>query len=145
MGTAGYMSPEQVRGQPVDARSDLFSFGCVLYEAVTGLRAFQRDTGAETMTAILHDEPPDFSGSGRPVPAELGRIIRQCLAKNPNQRLHSARDLAIGLRATASDPALHRVLVTRRFSWRLAGVLAAGRRSSWTRTFPLPARSLARH
>jgi serine/threonine protein kinase len=64
MGTAGYMSPEQVRGQAVDARSDLFSFGCVLYEMVTGRRAFQRETGAETMTAILHDEPPDVTQSG---------------------------------------------------------------------------------
>jgi serine/threonine-protein kinase len=125
MGTAGYMSPEQVRGQPVDARSDLFSFGCVLYEAVTGVRAFQRDTGAETMTAILHDEPPDLSGSGRPVPAELGRIIRQCLAKNPNQRLHSARDLALGLRASASDPHLHRVPPARPFARRLVAASAA--------------------
>ena len=106
MGTAGYMSPEQVRGQSVDARSDLFSFGCVLYEMVTGRRAFQRETAAETMTAILHDEPPDATTSSPPVPAELGRIIRQCLAKSPNQRLQSARDLALGLRATASDPGL---------------------------------------
>src|SRR5260370_14187602 len=108
MGTVGYMSPEQVRGQPADAPSDLFSFGCVLYEMVTGRRPFQRDTAAETMTAILHDEPPDPTSSGQPLPAELGRAIRQCLAKNPHQRLQSARDLALGLRATATDPPLHR-------------------------------------
>jgi TolB-like protein/Tfp pilus assembly protein PilF len=125
MGTAGYMSPEQVRGQSVDARSDLFSFGCVLYEMVTGRRAFQRETAAETMTAILHDEPPDAATSGHLVPAELGRIIRQCLAKSSNQRLQSAHDLALGLRATASDPTLGRLPVGRRFSWRLAGVIAA--------------------
>ena len=109
MGTAGYMSPEQVRGQSVDARSDLFSFGCLLYEMVTGRRAFRRETAAETMTAILHDEPPNATNSGHPIPLELGRILRQCLAKSPNQRLRSARDLAIGLRATASDPGLVQV------------------------------------
>jgi serine/threonine-protein kinase len=123
MGTVGYMSPEQIRGLPADARSDIFSFGCVLYEMVTSLRAFQRDTGAETMTAILHDEPPDPASSSRPVPAELGRIIRQCLAKNPNQRLHSARDLAIALRAAVSDPALQRLPVARHTSRRLIAVI----------------------
>src|SRR5262249_49748689 len=108
LGTVGYMSPEQVRAQPADARSDIFSFGCVLYEMVTGRRAFQRETGAETMTAILHDEPPDATTSGHLIPSELGRIIRQCLAKGPTQRLQSAHDLALALRATASDPALQR-------------------------------------
>jgi len=106
LGTVGYMSPEQVRGQPADAPSDIFSFGCVLYEMVTGRRAFQRDTAVETLTAILHDEPPD--AWGHQVPAELKRIIRQCLAKNLHQRLQSARDLCLGLRLTATDPALHR-------------------------------------
>src|SRR5262249_29879598 len=67
MGTVGYMSPEQVRGQPADARSDIFSFGCVLYEMVTGRRSFQCETAAETMAAILHDEPPDPSESGHPL------------------------------------------------------------------------------
>jgi serine/threonine-protein kinase len=124
MGTVGYMSPEQVRGQPVDTRSDLFSFGCVLYEMVAGRRAFSRETSAETMTAILHNEPSDPAKSGHPVPAELGRLIRQCLAKNPSQRLQSARDLALGLRATASDPTLHHLPADRRFSWRVAGIAA---------------------
>src|SRR5262249_36522308 len=67
-GTVGYMAPEQVRGRPVDARSDIFAFGCVLYEMVTGRRAFARETPAETMTAILHDDPSDLADSGRPVP-----------------------------------------------------------------------------
>jgi serine/threonine protein kinase/tetratricopeptide (TPR) repeat protein len=123
MGTVGYMSPEQVRGLPADARSDLFSFGCVMYEMVAGVRAFQRETGAETMTAILHDEPPDLTISGHLVPAELGRIIRHCLAKSPNQRLQSAHDLALGLRATASDPALRRLPVARHSSRRLIAVI----------------------
>ena len=125
MGTAGYMSPEQVRGQAADARSDIFSFGCVLYEMVTGRRAFQRETAAETMTAILHDEPQEPTKSGQQVPVEVGRVIRQCLAKTPNQRLQSARDLAIGLRATASDPAPQRLPAARRVSCRLLGVPAA--------------------
>ena len=116
MGTVGYMSPEQVRGQPADATSDLFSFGCVLYEMVTGRRAFQRETAAETMTAILHDEPVDLTNSGEQVPLELGRIIRHCLAKTPGQRLQSAGELARALRATASDPALHRLATARRFT-----------------------------
>jgi serine/threonine-protein kinase len=106
MGTVGYMSPEQVRGQPADATSDLFSFGCVLYEMVTGQRAFQRETAAETMTAILHDEPPSMTHSGEPLPPEIGRIIQQCLAKTPSLRMQSAHELAVALRATASVPAL---------------------------------------
>jgi tetratricopeptide (TPR) repeat protein len=122
MGTAGYMAPEQVRGQPADARSDLFSFGCVLYEMLTGRRAFQRETAAETMTAILHDEPPDPSHAGHPISAELGRLVRQCLAKTPNQRLQSARDLALALRATATDPGLHRPAVDRPGSRLLVGI-----------------------
>jgi serine/threonine protein kinase len=93
MGTAAYMSPEQVRGRSVDARSDLFSFGCVLYEMVSGRRAFQRETDAETMTAILHDEPPDPASCGHLVPAELGHLIRQCLAKTPEKRFQTAAEL----------------------------------------------------
>jgi serine/threonine protein kinase/tetratricopeptide (TPR) repeat protein len=122
MGTVGYMSPEQVRGQPADARSDVFSFGYVLYEMATGRRAFQRETAAETMTAILHDDPPDPASSGRPVPAELGRLIRQCLAKTPSQRLQSARDLALALRTTATDPSLYRLAVRRPRSRLLVGI-----------------------
>ena len=109
MGTIGYMSPEQVRGQPADARSDLFSFGCVLYEMATGQRAFRRETAAETMTAILHDEPPGLTNTGIPVPPDLERLIRQCLAKGLNHRPQSARDLALALaggrkRPRARDP-----------------------------------------
>src|SRR5262249_1292679 len=107
------------------ARSDLFAFGCILYEMVTGRRAFRRETAAETMTAILHDEPPDATTLGRLVPAELGRVIRQCLAKSPNQRLQSARDLALSLRAAASDAALHRPSAARRPSRLGAGIVAA--------------------
>jgi serine/threonine protein kinase len=125
MGTVGYMSPEQVRGQPADVRSDIFAFGCVLYEMVTGRRAFQRETAAETMTAILHDEPAELGSSARQIPVELGRVIRQCPAKSPSQRLQSARDLALGLRTTATDLALHRPAVDRPSSRLMAGIGAA--------------------
>jgi serine/threonine protein kinase/tetratricopeptide (TPR) repeat protein len=103
VGTVGYMSPEQVRGQPADARSDIFALGCVLYEMVTGRRAFDHDTGADTMSAILRDEPPELSGSGKSIPFELARIIRHCLEKDVGQRFESARDLAFDLRAVLSD------------------------------------------
>src|SRR5579884_856030 len=93
MGTPAYMSPEQVRGQSVDARSDLFSFGCVMYEMVSGRRAFQRETDTETMSAIRHDEPPDPESFGHLVPAKLGHLIRQCLAKTPEKRFQTAAEL----------------------------------------------------
>jgi len=102
VGTVGYMSPEQVRGQPADARSDIFALGCVLYEMVTGRRAFDRNTGADTMSAILRDEPPELADSGKTIPLELARIIRHCLEKDADQRFESARDLAFDLRAVLS-------------------------------------------
>jgi serine/threonine-protein kinase len=102
MGTAGYMSPEQVRGQPADARSDVFSFGCVLYEMVSGDRLFGRDTAADTIAAILREEPPDFAEAGRSAPPEVRRVIRHCLEKDPEERFQSARDLASDLRAIYS-------------------------------------------
>jgi serine/threonine protein kinase/tetratricopeptide (TPR) repeat protein len=125
MGTVGYMSPEQVRGEPADARSDLFALGCVLYEMVSGRRAFQRPTAAETMTAVLHEEPPDLSHLDAPVPGELGRLIRRCLAKSPSRRLHSARDLALALRAMAADSGPHPLAVTRPRRHALAAGAAA--------------------
>src|SRR5262245_1358565 len=104
LGTVGYMAPEQVRGQPADFRSDIFSLGCVVYEMVTGQRAFARDTAVETMTAILHEEPLDLRDSGKSAPSELNRIIQHCLEKSADQRFHSARDLAFALRAVEGDP-----------------------------------------
>jgi serine/threonine protein kinase/TolB-like protein/Tfp pilus assembly protein PilF len=125
MGTVGYMSPEQVRGQQADAPSDVFSFGCVLYELLTGKRAFQRETAAETMTAILHDEPQELANLEKQFAPGVGRIIRQCLAKSPIQRFQSARDLALALRATASDPNLQKPPLTGRPLSYVAGVSAA--------------------
>ncbi|MGH9408313.1 MAG: protein kinase domain-containing protein [Vicinamibacterales bacterium] len=102
MGTMGYMSPEQVAGRPVDARSDIFSLGCVLFEMVTGRRAFDRPTAAETMTAILREDPPDATRAEGPVPPALEQVIRHCLEKQPGERFQSARDLAFALQAAAS-------------------------------------------
>lgn len=95
LGTLSYMSPEQVRGEVVDSASDLFSLGCVLSEMVTAKGAFSRNTAAETMVAILRDEPSEF---GSNVPIELQHIIRHCLEKSPEQRFHSASDLAFALK-----------------------------------------------
>ncbi|HET7453642.1 MAG TPA: protein kinase, partial [Thermoanaerobaculia bacterium] len=97
MGTVGYMSPEQVKGQDVDQRADIFAFGAVFYEMLTGRRAFQRETAAETMTAILREEAPELAESGRKIPPGLDRIVRHCLEKKPEQRFQSASDIAFAL------------------------------------------------
>ena len=99
MGTLGYMSPEQVKGKPADQRSDIFSFGAILYEMLSGVRAFQRDSAAETMSAILREEPPDLSATNKNVQPGLERIVRHCLEKNPEERFHSAHDLAFDLQS----------------------------------------------
>src|SRR5256885_1651893 len=95
VGTPGYMSPEQVRAQPLDYRTDIFSLGAVLYEMLGGRRAFDRDTAVETMNAVLKDDPPPLAAK---VPVSLGAIVRHCLEKNPRERFQSARDLAFQLR-----------------------------------------------
>jgi serine/threonine protein kinase len=99
MGTLGYMSPEQVRGKPADARSDIFSFGAILYEMLCGKRAFHGDSAADTMSAILKEDPPDLSITNQNIPAGLERIVRHCLEKSPEQRFHSAHDVAFDLEA----------------------------------------------
>src|SRR5882757_4473745 len=97
MGTASYMAPEQVRGDAADPRTDIFAFGAVLYEMLSGVRAFRRDTAVETMTAILHEDPPELSLSGSPIAPALERTLRHCLEKAPEQRFQTARDLAFDL------------------------------------------------
>jgi len=97
LGTAGYMSPEQVKGEPADARSDIFALGTILYEMLSGQRAFRRDTSAETMTAILKEDPPELSTLSKPISPAMERIVRRCLEKKPLQRFQSARDLAFAL------------------------------------------------
>ena len=103
MGTASYMAPEQVRGEAADPRTDIFAFGAVLYEMLSGVRAFRRDTTAETMTAVLKEEPPEISHHGHPVSSTLERIVRRCLEKNPEQRFQSARDLSFALSALSGS------------------------------------------
>src|SRR3984957_11475961 len=104
-GTPGYMSPEQVRGLTIDQRSDIFSLGVVLYEMVTGKRGFRRATSADTMSAILHEEPEPIALSVPGVSPGLERVINHCLEKMPEQRFQSASDLAFALEAL-SDPAV---------------------------------------
>ena len=99
MGTVGYMSPEQVRGREVDQRTDIFSFGAILYEMLSGRRAFKGDTHVETLNAVLKEDPPELLESGRNVSPALDRIVRHCLEKSPEARFHSAGDVAFDLEA----------------------------------------------
>jgi Tol biopolymer transport system component len=103
LGTVGYMAPEQVRGETVDARADLFALGVVLYEMLTGGRAFKRDTTAETMTAILREDPQELSTVRPEITPGLERIVRHCLEKNPRERFQTARDVAFALDALAGS------------------------------------------
>jgi serine/threonine protein kinase len=103
MGTVGYMAPEQVLGKAVDHRADIFAFGAILYEMLSGKRAFQRPSSAETMTAILNDDPPGNSQIAPNIPLGLQRVVHRCLEKNPEQRFHSALDLAFALEALSDS------------------------------------------
>jgi serine/threonine protein kinase len=134
LGTLRYMSPEQCRGASVDARSDLFSFGAVLYEMLSGRRAFRGDTTADTISSILKEEPPDLATTGRDVPPMLERIVHHCIEKDPTQRFQSARDIAFALEALSSTsssvagPAAApapAIAVTTRKSWLVPGLLGA--------------------
>jgi serine/threonine protein kinase/Tol biopolymer transport system component len=102
MGTAGYMAPEQVRGETVDNRTDIFALGAILYEMLTGTRAFHRPTSVETMTAVLNDDLPTLSQIVQNIPPALQRVVQRCLEKDPEQRFRSASDLAFALE-TLSD------------------------------------------
>ncbi len=127
MGTAGYMSPEQIRGHAVDARSDLFSLGAVLYEMISGNRAFQRATAADTMSAILKEEPPELSSTALNLHPALSRIVHRCMEKEPAERFQSARDLAFNLELltrdeSASGAKLTPVTSRRRWLWGLSAL-----------------------
>jgi eukaryotic-like serine/threonine-protein kinase len=129
VGTVGYMAPEQVRGAAADARSDIFAFGVILYEMLTGRRAFQKDTSAETMSAILNEEPPQVSQTGQSIPPPLQRIVSRCLEKKPEQRFQHASDLGFALE-TLSDSgstaiaAVGQPVSGRRRIWIAAGAAA---------------------
>ena len=129
MGTAGYMSPEQVRGQPCDPRTDLFAFGCVLYEMLSGRRAFKGPTPADTLSAILKEDPPALHDLRQAVSPGLQQIVDRCLDKRPEGRFSSAHDLALALEAASSSGEIVRNADARprsgRVRWRWA-VAAAG-------------------
>jgi Tol biopolymer transport system component len=134
LGTMGYMSPEQVRGEPADHRSDIFVFGCLVLEMLTGARIFRRDTAAETMTAILREDAPELPPALLAVRPALGRILVRCLEKRPEDRFQSTRDLVFALSsvagATTSDSGRARSVATaaaersHRLAAGLAGLLA---------------------
>ena len=135
LGTVGYMAPEQLRGQDVDHRSDIFAFGAVLYEMLAGRRAFQGATPADAASAVLKEDPPELTATAAAqVPPSLDRIVRRCLEKNPDERFHSARDLAFALEAISgsssgsgaavapADAAGFRIL-SGRLAWLIYGAL----------------------
>jgi eukaryotic-like serine/threonine-protein kinase len=145
MGTVGYMSPEQVRGAVADHRSDIFSFGCVLYEMLAGRRAFQKETAAETLTAILREDPPELSTDALPVSPGLDRIMKHCLEKSPSERFQSALDVAFDLQSLsgiAKEGAAVRVAPRRRSAGSLlsaAAILAAALAAGYALLRPRPA------
>jgi len=138
VGTVAYMSPEQVRSEDLDERTDLFSFGVVLYEMAGGKPAFGGRSSAETMGAILRDDPPELP---RSVPPSLGQIVRRCLEKSPDRRYRSAADLALALRSISPSPA--RIQTPVKGGWRKWAALAAasaaiGAGSFWLSRPPAP-------
>ena len=158
MGTLGYMSPEQVRGQAVDQRTDIFSLGAVIYELLSGQRAFKGETPADTVSAILTRDPPELTSNARGIPPALNHVVRRALEKNPGDRFHSAKDLAFALAAVSEG---HEIAGTRswsRLGWKVP--LASGMvlllafalwfvssrvppRGVQTSSIPAPIRSLA--
>jgi len=135
MGTAGYMSPEQVRGEPADHRSDVFALGAILYEMLSGERAFKRKTSAETMTAILKEEPRELTGINREVSPGLVRIVQRCLEKEPAQRFQSVADLGFALEAlSGSTTAVAAAKAGHTPKWQpvaVAGLVLAGLAAGW--------------
>jgi eukaryotic-like serine/threonine-protein kinase len=151
LGTVGYMSPEQVRARPVDHRSDIFSFGSVLYEMLSGKRAFRGASAVETMNAILKEDPPDLTETNRSLPAALERIVGHCLEKNPEERFQSARDIAFDLEQLSGSATSQVSLAPSEgrsvLRWRsvalllgaitlAAGAYLAGRRSTAVQSLP---------
>ena len=118
------MSPEQVRGEPADHRTDIFAFGCVLYEMLSGTRAFRRNTPVESINAVLNVTPAELSTTHPNTPAALERIVERCLQKQPDNRFQSARDLAFALAEIASPrPAALRGRIPEQRTWKRAALV----------------------
>jgi serine/threonine protein kinase len=117
IGTVGYMSPEQVRGAPVDHRSDIFSFGVILYEMLTGSKAFHGDSLVELMNAILKEDVPEFGDDDRRIPASFEKIMHRCLEKKPEHRFHSSHDLGFALEAMSTSSSQVRIGLKRCRCW----------------------------
>lgn len=132
MGSAGYLSPEQIRGQEAVRSSDIFSFGCVLYEMVTGRRAFSKNSNAETMAAILQEEPAALQN----VPAGLIRVITHCLEKSPSDRFYSARDLAFALEGCLTPVTELAPVKRNRLGWAAAALVIIASALLMTRKTP---------
>src|SRR5262249_46315660 len=137
MGTPSYMSPEQVHGEPADHRADIFAFGCVLYEMLSGTRAFRRESAVESMNAVLREEPPDLSASSANVPPALERVVRRCLEKQPDDRFQSAKDLAFAIenagaassassKSMAANPTSSHFSFRRLLPWAVAALCTVG-------------------
>jgi serine/threonine protein kinase/Tol biopolymer transport system component len=135
IGTVGYMSPEQLRGKPADHRSDIFSFGAILYEMLSGKRAFRGESSAETMSAILREDPRELSETQKTINPALERVVQHCLEKNPEERFHSASDLAFAIQALSGSAAisgqmvamaaqLERPKLGKYLPWIVAGIFA---------------------
>jgi serine/threonine protein kinase len=148
------MSPEQVRGEPADHRADIFAFGCVLYEMLSGTRAFRRGTPVESMNAVLNEALPELSTTHPTIPLPLARIVERCLEKQPDDRFQSAKDLAFALsalavgssaaRSTTGEPVAGRSAVKRFALPALAAVLAVSLAVvsvAWWRTTRTPGRA----
>jgi serine/threonine protein kinase len=118
LGTVGYMSPEQVRGLRLDSRSDLFSLGAILYEMLSGKRAFEGETSADALSAILHRDPPELVSGGERLPSGIERVVRRCLEKDAEERFQTARDLGFALEAVSGSTQADARLVASTPSWR---------------------------
>jgi eukaryotic-like serine/threonine-protein kinase len=131
IGTVAYMSPEQLRGKTVDHRSDIFSFGTILYEMMSGKRAFRGETEVDTMTAVLREEPADANLEQASIPALYQDIVHHCVEKEPENRFQSAKDLVFALQTVSgstpvriASSSAHKKLKTKALSWVVTGLLA---------------------
>jgi Tol biopolymer transport system component len=131
LGTIGYMAPEQVRGEPTDHRADIFALGCVLYEMLTGRRAFLRESPAETLAAIQREDPPPLTREGAEIPPSLDRVVHHCLEKNREERFQSARDIAFALETALTPSARSGIALPEAPPARIASWPWIRRRAAW--------------